>query len=105
MVAGADVDECGGESGGDGSSGRFPHSVAQAALAKLSSTQSSHITSERNLKVCSGAATNGCQGAELCAKEKGAREEGASPDLTEHLKANTDCQETPGTDGEDVDMD
>lgn len=105
MVAGADVDECGGDSGGDGSSGRFPHCVAQAALAKLSSTQSGHVTSERNLKVCSGAATNGCQSAELCAKEKGARVETASPDLTEHLKANTDCQETPGTDGEDVDMD
>nr|XP_040043588.1 homeobox protein unc-4 homolog [Gasterosteus aculeatus aculeatus] len=35
----------------------------------------------------------------------GAREERASPCPSECLEANTDCQETPGTDGEDVDMD
>ncbi|XP_018538006.1 homeobox protein unc-4 homolog [Lates calcarifer] len=103
---GTDMEEC----GGDCSDGRFPvspppNSVAQTALARLSSTQSSDSSEERSLKVQTEAATNGCQAAELCAKEKGAREERASPDLSECLKANTDCQETPGTDGEDVDMD
>ncbi|XP_015238693.1 PREDICTED: homeobox protein unc-4 homolog [Cyprinodon variegatus] len=40
--------------------------------------------------------------AELCLKERGAREERGSPDLSE---ANTESGETPVTDGEDVDMD
>ncbi|KAL6111024.1 uncx [Pungitius sinensis] len=35
----------------------------------------------------------------------GAREERASPSPSGCLEANTDCQEAPGTDGEDVDMD
>ncbi|XP_051241372.1 homeobox protein unc-4 homolog isoform X2 [Dicentrarchus labrax] len=105
-VDGTDMEEC----GGDCSNGRFPvspppNSVAQTALARLSSTQSSDSSEERSLKVRTEAATNGCQVAELCVKEKGAREKRASPDLSERLKANTDCQETPGTDGEDVDMD
>lgn len=105
-VEGTDVEE----GGGDCSGGRFPaspppSSVAQAALARLSATQSSDSSEERSLKVRTKAATDGCQAAELCAKETGAREERASPDLSERLKANTDCQETPGTDGEDVDMD
>ncbi|KAM7394600.1 hypothetical protein PAMP_021391 [Pampus punctatissimus] len=87
------------------SSGRFPVSpplngVAQTALARLSSSQSSDSSEVRSLKVQPETATNGCQAAEQCAKE-----ERASPDLSECLKANTDCQETPGTDGEDVDMD
>lgn len=103
---GADVEEC----GGDCSTGRFPvspppNSVTQMALARLSSTQSSDSSEERSLKVRTEAASNGCQAAELRAKEKCAREDRASPDLSEHLKTNTDCQETPGTDGEDVDMD
>ncbi|MEQ2228114.1 hypothetical protein ILYODFUR_005473 [Ilyodon furcidens] len=42
------------------------------------------------------------EAAEPCSKETGTREERGSPDLSE---ANTDCLETPGTDGEDVDMD
>uniref|UniRef100_A0A3Q1EC42 Unc4.1 homeobox (C. elegans) n=1 Tax=Acanthochromis polyacanthus TaxID=80966 RepID=A0A3Q1EC42_9TELE len=105
-VDGADMEDC----GGDCSDGRYPasappNSVAQTALSRLSSTQSSDSSEERSLKVQTEAATNGCQSAELCAKQKGAREERASPDLSECLKANTDCQETPGTDGEDVDMD
>ncbi|XP_073334763.1 homeobox protein unc-4 homolog [Pagrus major] len=106
-VDGADAEEC----GGDCSNGRFPVSpppssvAAQTALARLSSTQSSDSSEERSLKVRTEAATDGCQVSELCVKEKGAREERASPDLSERLKANTDCQETPGTDGEDVDMD
>ncbi|KAF3687945.1 Homeobox protein unc-4 -like protein Homeobox protein Uncx4.1 [Channa argus] len=104
-LGGTDTDDC----GGDCSDGRFPvspppNSVAQTALARLISTQSSD-SEERSLKVQTEATANGCQVAELCSKEKGAREERASPDLSECLKANTDCQETPGTDGEDVDMD
>lgn len=102
---GADMEEC----GVDCSNGRFTvspsNSVAQTARARLSSTQSSDSSEARSPKVQMEAVTNGCQSAELCAKEKGAREEQASPDLSECLKANTDCQETPGTDGEDVDMD
>ncbi|XP_017159246.1 homeobox protein unc-4 homolog [Poecilia reticulata] len=39
---------------------------------------------------------------EQSSKERSAREEPGSPGLGE---ANTDCGETPGTDGEDVDMD
>uniref|UniRef100_A0A3Q2TNM3 Unc4.1 homeobox (C. elegans) n=1 Tax=Fundulus heteroclitus TaxID=8078 RepID=A0A3Q2TNM3_FUNHE len=42
------------------------------------------------------------EAAQHCSKERGAREERGSPDLSE---ANTDCGETPGADGEDVDMD
>lgn len=107
---GTDVEECG---GADCTEGRFPVSpppngVAHTALARLSSTQSSDSGDERGPKgqtVAAAAAANGCQAAELCAKEEDAREERASPDLSECLKANTDCQETPGTDGEDVDMD
>ncbi|KAG7487032.1 homeobox protein unc-4-like [Solea senegalensis] len=96
-----------GECGGDCSDGRLPASPsaggahAQSTLSRLSSAQSSHDSSEdRTLKVQAEAAAAGCQAAELCAKE-----ERASPGLSECLKANTDCQETPGTDGEDVDMD
>ncbi|KAF1394720.1 hypothetical protein PFLUV_G00004080 [Perca fluviatilis] len=107
-VDGTDTEECGG--GGDCSNGRFPvsppaNSVAQAAVGRLSSTQPGDSGEERSLKVLTEAATNDRQAAEPCAKEKGAREERASPDLSERLKANTDCQERPGTDGEDVDMD
>ncbi|XP_069024155.1 homeobox protein unc-4 homolog [Embiotoca jacksoni] len=105
-VDGSDMEEC----GGDCSNGRFPvsppaNSVAQTAVAGLSSSQSSDSSEERSLNVRPEAATDGCRSAELCVKEKGTREERASPDLSECLKANTDGQETPGTDGEDVDMD
>lgn len=105
-VDGTDMEKCGGS---DCSNGRFPASlspntVAQIALAR-SSPQFSDSSKERSLKVHMEAAMNGCQVTELCAKENGAKEEQASPDLSERLKANTDCQETPGTDGEDVDMD
>ncbi|KAF7654464.1 hypothetical protein LDENG_00069160 [Lucifuga dentata] len=91
------------------SNGRFPVSplqdnVAQTAL-RLSTTQPSENSEERTLKAQVEAAINGCQAATLCAKEKGVKEELVSPDLSECLKANTDCQETAGTDGEDVDMD
>ncbi|TDH15769.1 hypothetical protein EPR50_G00012510 [Perca flavescens] len=101
---GTDTEECGG-GGGDCSNGRFPvpppaNSVAQAAVARLSCTQPGDSGEERSLKVLTEAATNDRQAA-----EPRAREERASPDLSEHLKANTDCQERPGTDGEDVDMD
>lgn len=107
-VDGTDTEECGG--GGDCSNGRFPvsppaNSVAQTAVARLSFTQPRDSGEEKSLKVLTAAATNDRHAAELCAKEKGANEERASPDLSECLKANTDCQETPGTDGEDVDMD
>uniref|UniRef100_UPI0037E7D5AA homeobox protein unc-4 homolog n=1 Tax=Semicossyphus pulcher TaxID=241346 RepID=UPI0037E7D5AA len=89
---GADEEECG---------GRFPVSPPpnSAALSRLSSSQSRDVSEETSPKV----RTNGCQAAEP--KEKRGREERASPDLSERLEANTDCQETPGTDGEDVDMD
>ncbi|KAM7009253.1 homeobox protein unc-4 homolog [Tautogolabrus adspersus] len=89
---GADVEEC----GGTVSVSPSPNS---ASLDMLSSSQSRDISVESRLKV----QTNGCQSSEL--KEKSTREERASPDLSERLEANTDCQETPGTDGEDVDMD
>lgn len=97
----ADTEEC----GGDCSAGRFPvsprqSSASQLALTRRSSSQSTDGGEVRSSKVQTEAATNGCQAAELCAKE-----ERASPDLSECLKANTDCQETPETDGEDVDMD
>ncbi|KAM3624094.1 uncharacterized protein V6R79_018807 [Siganus canaliculatus] len=103
---GTDMEEC----GSDCSERRLPasppaHSVAQSALARLSSTQSSDSSDERTLKVPAETATNGCQAAGLGAKETVAREERASPDLSMHLKANKDCRETPRTDGEDVDMD
>ncbi|XP_029017286.1 homeobox protein unc-4 homolog [Betta splendens] len=89
----------------DGAGGRFPGSPppSGAALSRLVSTQSrggGGGGDERSLKVQAEAAADGCQAAGLCAKE-----ERASPDLAECLKANTDCQETPRTDGEDVDMD
>lgn len=105
-VDGADTEECGG--GGDCSDATLPVSpppngAAQAALARLSCRQPSD--GERSSKVCTEAATSGCQVAELRVKEKRAREERASPDLSERLKANTDCREAPATDGEDVDMD
>ncbi|XP_041640239.1 homeobox protein unc-4 homolog [Cheilinus undulatus] len=84
---GAEMEECG---------GRFPASPPPngAALARLSSAQSRDVSEETSQKV----RTNDCQ-------EESVREEGASPDLSDRLEANTDCQETPGTDGEDVDMD
>lgn len=105
-VDGTDMEECG---GGDCNNGRFPASlspntVAQIALAR-SSPQFSDSSKERSFKVHTAAAMNGCQATEPCTNESSAKEERASPDLSERLKANTDCQETPGTDGEDVDMD
>ncbi|KAK5865521.1 hypothetical protein PBY51_019787 [Eleginops maclovinus] len=78
------------------SNARFPVSPNIEVQARLSSSPCRDSIEERSL-------TNGCQAAEQCAEEKGASE--ASPALSERLKANTDCQETPGTDGEDVDMD
>ncbi|KAF3852612.1 hypothetical protein F7725_005967 [Dissostichus mawsoni] len=78
------------------SNARFPVSPNIEVQARLSSSPCRDSIEERSL-------TNGCQAAELRAEEKGASE--ASPALSERLKANTDCQETPGTDGEDVDMD
>lgn len=81
---------------------------AQPALARLSPAQSSHGHGhgdsdgvERTPKVQTETATGECQ----AAAEPRAKEERASPDLSERLEANTDCQETPATDGEDVDMD
>ncbi|XP_071783863.1 homeobox protein unc-4 homolog [Centroberyx gerrardi] len=104
-VDGTEMEEC-----DSCSNGRFPvspphNNVVQTTLARLSTTQSSDSSEERSFKVQVEAAANGCQAAELCAKEKGAREELASPDLSECLETNTDCQATPATDGEDVDMD
>ncbi|KAK5898990.1 hypothetical protein CesoFtcFv8_008513 [Champsocephalus esox] len=75
---------------------RFPVSPNIEVQARLSSSPCRDSIEERSL-------TNGCQAAELRGEEKGASE--ASSALSERLKANTDCQETPGTDGEDVDMD
>ncbi|XP_033949005.1 homeobox protein unc-4 homolog [Pseudochaenichthys georgianus] len=75
---------------------RFPVSPSIEVQARLSSSPRRDSIEERSL-------TNGCQAAELRGEEKGASE--ASSALSERLKANTDCQETPGTDGEDVDMD
>ncbi|XP_031719260.1 homeobox protein unc-4 homolog [Anarrhichthys ocellatus] len=89
-----DMEEC----GGDRSNGRLPGSPPPNGL---SSAQSGDSGDERSLKVPTEAATAD----ELCAEGTGAREERASPDPCECLEANTDCQETPGTDGEDVDMD
>ncbi|KAI3353434.1 hypothetical protein L3Q82_019958, partial [Scortum barcoo] len=104
---GAEAEECGGDCGTERlPASPPPSSAAQTALPGLGSTQATDSGEERSLKVRTAeAASDGCQAAEPCAKEKGAREERASPDLSERLKTNTDCQETPGTDGEDVDMD
>ncbi|XP_041839537.1 homeobox protein unc-4 homolog [Melanotaenia boesemani] len=102
---GSNTDECGGDCNNEKLHVCPPsNNMTQIALTRLSSTQSSD-TSEKSLKVQTEVVANGCQSAELCAKEKCAREERASPDLSECLKTNTDCQETPGTDGEDLDMD
>ncbi|XP_061587335.1 homeobox protein unc-4 homolog [Cololabis saira] len=99
-IDGSDREEC----GGDCSNARLPvsppeDSGAQAALARLSSTQPGDTSEDGSRKVQTEAVTNGCQSAEE------EREEQTSPDLPECLKANTDCQERHGTDGEDVDMD
>ncbi|CAN9510599.1 unnamed protein product [Ophioblennius macclurei] len=89
----------------DGAEGIIPASPpaanGAAALARLSSAQSSDGSEERSPKVQMEAESDGCQSAETVGRE----ERASSPDLTECLQANTDCQETPGTDGEDVDMD
>ncbi|XP_037617578.1 homeobox protein unc-4 homolog [Sebastes umbrosus] len=101
-VDGTDTEEC----GGDCSDGRLPVSPPPAdSVSRTRPSPGDGSSEETSLKVVTEAAADGCQAAELCAKEKGVREERASPDLSECLKANTDCQETPGTDGEDVDMD
>lgn len=103
-IEGSDREEC----GGDYSDARLPvsppeESGSQTALARLSSTQLYSVprstSEEGSRKVQTEAATSCSQSAE------GEREERTSPDLPERLKANTDCQETHGTDGEDVDMD
>lgn len=91
-----DREECGG--GGDCSSSSVP--ASPAAAARLSCTQSSCTSEEKtSSEVQTEAGTDGCQSAESD------REAQASPDLSERLEPNTDCQEKPGTDGEDVDMD
>lgn len=85
---GADAEDC--EDGGGG--GPLPGSPlpnTEAAQARLSSIPAADGKDEKS----SRAANNGYQ--ELCAKEKR-----ASPERLE-----TDCQEAPATDGEDVDMD
>ncbi|XP_060949369.1 homeobox protein unc-4 homolog [Limanda limanda] len=93
---GADAEEEEEECGGDGRSPASP----PAALARLSPAPSSDSGEEVTPKGQTEAAPR-------AREEGGARseEERASPDLSERLEANTDCQETPGTDGEDVDMD
>ncbi|XP_054461181.1 homeobox protein unc-4 homolog [Anoplopoma fimbria] len=80
------AEECGG--GGDG---RLPVSPS------ANGPSSGDSDSQRSSKVPTEAATDD--------GGPGAREERASPDPSERLEANTDGQETPGTDGEDVDMD
>ncbi|KAM4604471.1 homeobox protein unc-4 homolog [Polymixia lowei] len=95
------------------SNGGFPvsplhNNVIQTTLVRASANQtgtSGCSGEERSCKVQMETDPNGCQAAELCSKEKGAREELASPDPSECLETNTDCRATPGTDGEDVDMD
>ncbi|KAM3864555.1 homeobox protein unc-4 homolog [Diretmus argenteus] len=96
-VDGTETEEC-----GNCSKGRFPVSPApHNTLVRTSTTQSGDSNEERSIKVQVEAAADGCQAAELSAKEK----ELASPDLSDCLQTNTDCRATPGTDGEDVDMD
>ncbi|XP_023814505.1 homeobox protein unc-4 homolog [Oryzias latipes] len=97
-----DREECGGDCSSSSSVPASPSqsSGAPAASARLSCTQSSCTSEEKkSLEVQTEARTNDCQSAESD------REVQASPDLSECLKPNTDCQEKPGTDGEDVDMD
>uniref|UniRef100_A0A1A8N5R3 Unc4.1 homeobox n=2 Tax=Nothobranchius rachovii TaxID=451742 RepID=A0A1A8N5R3_9TELE len=99
-VEGSEMEEGGGDGISPPSSHPPPGSAAPTASAP-SCTQASDTCEDRPLKVPTEAATNGHHAAE----EKDAREERASPDLSECLQANADCGETPGTDGEDVDMD
>uniref|UniRef100_A0A1A8QX52 Unc4.1 homeobox n=1 Tax=Nothobranchius pienaari TaxID=704102 RepID=A0A1A8QX52_9TELE len=99
-VEGSEMEEGGGDGISPPSSHPPPGSAAPTASAP-SCTQASDTGEDRPLKVPTEAATNGLHAAE----EKDAREERASPDLSECLQANADCGETPGTDGEDVDMD
>uniref|UniRef100_A0A672FT35 UNC homeobox n=1 Tax=Salarias fasciatus TaxID=181472 RepID=A0A672FT35_SALFA len=88
---------------GEEDEGRLPASPPAdgAALARLGSSQSGGGGEEASPKVETEAETDGRRSAEKAAGE----ERASSPDLSERLQANTDCQETPGTDGEDVDMD
>ncbi|XP_047189740.1 homeobox protein unc-4 homolog isoform X1 [Scophthalmus maximus] len=115
-VDGADADAEEEEEGDCADDGRFPVSPLPhgAALARLSTSAQSG--EERTLRVqteveaeaeaAAAGGGGGCQAAaEPSAEEKGAGEERASPDLSGCLEANTDCQEAPATDGEDVDMD
>ncbi|XP_017273709.1 homeobox protein unc-4 homolog [Kryptolebias marmoratus] len=101
-VGGSDAEE----GAGDCRNGPLPGSPPPSTVAPAASTTpSGDASDERPRKVQTEAGTNDCQAAEPRAKEEDAREERASPDLSECLQANTDCRETPGTDGEDVDMD
>ncbi|XP_037546298.1 homeobox protein unc-4 homolog [Nematolebias whitei] len=97
---GSDVEE----GGGDCRDGTLPGSPPPNTVA-ASSTPCSEASDERPQKVQTEAGAHGCQAAEQRAKAKDAREERASPVVSMCLQANTECRETPGTDGEDVDMD
>ncbi|XP_049576757.1 homeobox protein unc-4 homolog [Syngnathus scovelli] len=68
-------------------------------LAKSQASPQSAHSGEAG-RVHAEALTDSCLTEGRCAKE-----ERASPSLTEDLGTNADCGEAPGTDGEDVDMD
>ncbi|XP_061627850.1 homeobox protein unc-4 homolog [Phyllopteryx taeniolatus] len=70
-----------------------------STLAKSQASSQSADSGEAG-RVLTVALTSSCQ-----AEERSAKEERASPGLSQGLGANTDCREAPETDGEDVDMD
>lgn len=97
-LEGSDVEEGGGDCG----DGTLPGSPAPNTVA-ASTTPSSEASDETHPDAQTEAGAHGCQAAER--RATGAREERASPDVSTCLQANTERRETPGTDGEDVDMD
>lgn len=99
---GGDTEEGAGDCGDDLLPGSPPPS---ARVPTPPTTMPPPPGEDRPREVPAEAASNGCRAAGRRAKEQDAREERASPDPSECLQANTDCRETPGTDGEDVDMD
>ncbi|XP_061778826.2 homeobox protein unc-4 homolog [Nerophis lumbriciformis] len=70
-------------------------SICRTSSRCADSEETASLTVQTEAKL-----TNGCQ-----TEEQSAKEERASPDLSESLSVNTDCREAAETDGEDVDMD
>lgn len=91
------------EGAGDFRNGPLPSSPPPNTAVPTPPAATTPSGEERPQNVLTEAGTDGRQAPEL--REKEQEEERAAPDLSECLQANTGCRETPGTDGEDVDMD